>query len=325
MAGKDSNNMLGVLNVFYRQCEQAMALGTDITFDQPVNSILFCGMGGSALPGDILQCYLADSMIPLHIIRDYAVPGWVNKNTAVFIISYSGNTEETISMYKKAKAKQCKIVAISAGGDLKELAKNDEVPHIEVPKGINPRDAIGYLTIPIITILQNSGIAPPTKDLPNMIRMLKQDHQQKAKEIAAKLANKIPIIYSSKHLFCVARIWKIKINENAKTPAFWNEFPELNHNEMNGFINPKGDYFVVFISDQDDHPRIKKRMEITRKLLTDKKIPTLELRLTGENRLARIFSAILLGSYVSYYLALSYNIDPNPVEMVEELKARLRG
>ncbi|MBI2147125.1 bifunctional phosphoglucose/phosphomannose isomerase [Candidatus Woesearchaeota archaeon] len=324
MAGtKDSMAMLGVLDFFHKQCEQAMALGKNIALQPPINAIIVGGVGGSALAGDILSCYL-QHRVPFVVNRDYALPAWINKNTAVFIISYSGNTEETLSMYRHARKKECKIIILASGGQLIENAKRDKVPVIEVPMGLNPRDAIGYMAIPFINVLQQSGIVPYSKELPDLVRVLRQDTKAKAKEIAGKLVGKIPMFYSSASMSCVARAWKNKMNENAKIPAFWNELPEMNHNEINGFSHLLGEYFVIFISDQDDDQAIKTRMEATRKLLLGQGVQTLELRQSGDNRLARVFSSLLLGSYVSYFLALEYGIDPSPLPMVEKLKGMIR-
>ncbi|MCX8147054.1 MAG: bifunctional phosphoglucose/phosphomannose isomerase [Candidatus Woesearchaeota archaeon] len=320
----DKENMIKVLDNFWKQCEEASMLGNDIKVSFPINGIIFCGMGGSAIPGDIIKSYIELSY-PVEIVRDYKIPAWADKNTLVFIASYSGNTEEALSCFKSAKAKGTKIVCITSGGKLKKFCEDSKTPLIIVPSGIQPRDAIGYQTLPLLNVLINSKIISSTAkdDIKDMVGLLRKDIKEEAEALAKKLVNKIPLIYSSDRMVSVARAWKTKINENAKAQAFFNVFPEMNHNEMVGFTNLKADYYAIFIDDKDDHPRIKKRMEITKKLLNEKRCPVLILKLTGPNRLARIFSCILLGSYVGYYLALEYGTDPTPVKMVEDLKKEL--
>jgi len=319
----DSQNMESVLDNFWKQCLDALEVGKKYAVDKPIKCVLICGMGGSALPGDIMRSYLNDS-IPICINNDYHLPGWADKECLAFIISYSGNTEETISMYNDAKKKGCRIIVMANGGKLKDIAAKESKTFIELPCGMQPRDSIGYMVIPILNILMNSKLIPKNDDAKKMIDALRKDIKKKAEEIAEKLVNKIPIIYSSREMYAAARIWKIKMNENAKTQAFWNVFPELNHNEMVGFTEPRGNYYMIFIEDEKDDPKIKKRMMIAKKLMNEKGIPTLHLTLSGPNRLARIFSAVLLGSYVGYYLALKYGIDPGPVKMVEDFKKRLK-
>lgn len=323
MANIDKENMISVLDSFWRQCQEASMLGKNIKISLPVNGIILCGMGGSAIPGDIIQCYM-DASVPFVVNRSYELPKWVNKNSLVFVVSYSGNTEETLSCFKAARARQCKIVGISSGGRLEKMCEQASVPFIRVPSGIQPRDASGYLTLPLLNVLQNSRVIKDcAADMQQMIEILKKDYREKAQEIAKKLVGKIPIIYSSHHLIAIAKTWKSKINENAKVQAFYNEFPEMNHNEMVGYTSLKGDFFVIIIEDEKDHLRIRKRMAITSELLKSKGCHVMALKIKGDNILSKIFSTILLGSYVGYYLALEYGTDPSPVVMVENLKKEL--
>lgn len=326
MVNIDKENMLSVLDSFWKQCENASRLGNNIRVEQPVDGIIFCGMGGSSFPGEIVKAYIQVNM-PVEIIRDYKVPMWVNRNTLVFVVTYSGNTEEALSCLKSAKAKGAKVVCVTAGGKLQEMCEKTSTPAIIVPRGIQPRSAAGYMTIPILNCLMNSRLIIDKNDeIDDTIKALKKDIKENAKGLAKRLVGKIPLIYSSDRMVAIARLWKAAINENAKTPAFFNVFPEMNHNDMNGFANQgnhKGDFYAIFIEDAEDHPRIKKRMEITKELMQEKDCPVLILKITGPNTLARIFSAILMGGYVGYYLALELGVDPTPVDMVEGLKKRL--
>lgn len=268
----DKEDMRTVLNEFPKQIEESKKLTEDISLEHQFNHVYILGMGGSALPGDLLKCYIDPKTIPITVIKNYNIPKTIDKNSLVFAISYSGNTEETINSYREAIKTGAKIVSISAGGKLKELAKMNNNIHISVNQGIQPRQAIAYLFFIVLYILMNSKIIEDkSKEIQDTIETLKKDlYEENAKNLAIKIQNKIPIIYSSENMSIIAEKWKISFNENAKTPAFFNVFPELNHNEMNGFINVFGDYFIIIIKDEDDHPRIKKRMKVFKDLIKEK-------------------------------------------------------
>ena len=320
----DKENMKAVLDAFPQQCEQALKLGMGYKVKMPVSAIVFCGVGGSAIPGEVFQaCF--DLKIPIATHPDYGLPKWADSTTLVFAVSYSGNTEEALDACREATKRGCQVIGLSSGGKLREICNMAQIPHIAVPSGIQPRDAIGYMTIPLINVCIDNGILPNTlrHEIRELTAMLSQDYDTKAKTLAEKLVGKVPIIYTSRRMRVVARTWKKKLCENAKILSFANEFPELNHNEMVGYTAPKAEFFTIIIEDEADHPRIRKRMEITKKLIQSKGVPVFSMKLTGESTLAKIFSAILLGSYVGYELALRYGIDPSRVEMVENLKREM--
>lgn len=319
----DKHNMIGILDQFHEQCNYAMTLAKNINVKGSLNGIIVAGMGGSAIAGDLVRCYIKEG-IPFVLPRSYHLPDWVNKNTLVFVVSYSGNTEETIAMYEEAKRKACTIIVISSGGKLKQKALREKMPYVEVPTGLPPREAVGYQAIPMLTILEQSGIVGPCQDMKTLIPILKKHNKEQSKEIAKRLMNKIPLIYASQEMSCLANIWKIKMNENAKIQSFAHVIPEMNHTEIQGFDNLLTDYFVIILQDEEDHPQIKKRMEITKQILQEKNIPALLVRITGKNRLARLFSSLLMASYVSYYLALIYKTDPFPFPTIEAFKKQLK-
>jgi len=315
-------NTLRVLENFPNQCREANKLGLDLKIPQNINCLAFLGMGGSSLPGEVIRSCL-DLPFPLLIVRDYNLPMCINSSSQAFAVSYSGNTEETISAYKEAMSRNASIIGISSGGKLEELCNADGGAHIKVPSGIQPRDAVGYQTIPILNILYSSGLYPSFKEeLEEVFRSLEKDYKIEAKEIAKKLVGKATIIYSSGKLSSAARIWKISFNENCKIPAFYNEFPELNHNEIIGYTQ-KGEFHVIMLADENDHSRVKARIEITKNLLEEKGMPVTVVKFAGKSKLAKIFEALYLGKWVSYFLALEYGVDPEKVEMVEDLKKEL--
>lgn len=321
----DKSDMKGVLENFPQQIREALALAKGIKTDKKIDKIIITGMGGSALPGDILKAYLSDYNIPIFVNKDYFLPEFTNSKTLVFIISYSGNTEETIQSYRNALRKGAEIVVITSNGKLGKLCNKQKVNSIIVPKGVQPRLAYGYLFFSVLGVLQNSGlIDDKTKEIQKTIDTLKKPlFKERAEELAERLVDKIPIIYSSKRLDAIAYKWKINFNENTKILAFHNVFPELNHNEINGYVNVKGNFHVLLLKDEDDYQRIKKRMSVTKRLIKSKGVPVTEIALSGSCKLAKIFSAIYLGDWTSYFLALRYGTDPTPVEIVEELKKQL--
>lgn len=325
IAAVDKEDMLGSIATLQRQVKGGLKLAADIRILDDVDDIIIAGMGGSALPGEVLKSLFIDSKLRINVSKDYKVPEWANKKTLVFAVSYSGNTEETISSYRDAMRKSCKIVAIASGGKLKELAEKQKIPFMEVPKGLQPRAGIGYLFFSILGVLQNSRIIPDmSKDIEKTERALQiEKYKEKAEDLAEQLADKIPIIYTSEKLAAAGYKWKIAFNENAKTHAFFNVYPEMNHNEINAYINLKGKYHVIMLSNDDDHPQVRKRMRITKELYKKKGVDVTEIAIKGPSLLTKIFSAIIIGDLVAYYLAIKYKTDPTPVEMVEDLKKKL--
>ncbi len=324
----DKSDMHGSIAGLHKQVREGLRLADGIKILGDVDNIIISGMGGSALPGLVLQNVLADTKLKVHVSRDYKLPEWANNKTLVFAVSYSGNTEEAISSYQDARKKSCKVVVLASGGKLKEIAKKQKVEFIKVPhpfEGFQPRAGIGYMFFAILGVLINSHIVKGIdEDIEKTINALHSDEiDSQAQEIAEKLFEKIPIIYTSERLSSAGYKWKIAFNENSKTPAFCNVFPEMNHNEMNGYVNHQGPLFVIMISNDNDHSQVKKRMKITKELIKKQGIPVMELRMKGDSIMTKLFTAILLGDFTAYYLALKYEIDPTPVEMVEHLKKML--
>ncbi len=329
----DTLIMKNALQNFPNQFGDSIKLAEKVAVSQPIDKIVIAGMGGSAFPAAIVQTYL-DGFgfnIPIIISRDYVIRTPVTGNTLVFISSYSGNTEETIYSLHDAMKKGCKLIAIAAEGMLCVLAKKYNIPLVKLPresKDFQPRWSTGYFVGAFLTVLQNSELIPQSCrfDLIELEKSLKEKSPEKeAAELAEALYNRIPVIYTSfMYGESVARIIKIKLNENSKTQAFYNVFPELNHNEMIGFSNPRANYTIVLLRDNDDHPRIKKRMEIFTDFFKEYlKIPVIHIEIEGRSSLEKMFRAIYLFDWVSYLLAIKYGVDPTPVNLVEKFKSAL--
>jgi glucose/mannose-6-phosphate isomerase len=320
------------------QFRTGMELAKHVRVDGEFEAIEISGMGGSALPGNLLRIYLSDLFFrtdghrPLAVYQNrfYSLPHEAYRNCLNFICSYSGNTEETVASFEEALKHSLPCVGISAGGKIEEMCRENGVPHVKLPipfPDFQPRIGTGYFFGAIFQILANLGLVEDaTRELLAIAEKMKERMpvwEAQGQALAKRLAGKTPIVYTSTKYKAVAMVWKIKFNENAKTPAFWNFFPELNHNEMVGFTNPQAKFFVTMLRDPEDHPQNLKRFEVTSRLLEGKGIETETVDMEGSDVFSKIFSAIYLGDWASYYMALEYRQNPTPVDMVEDLKKLL--
>lgn len=298
------------------------------------SKVLVCGMGGSALIGDFFSYFQnteytsLSPKIPIFTHRSYNLPTGIDQNTLIICISYSGQTEEPISAFDKAKTSDIEVAGITCGGQLGELFQKNKIPWIKIPQdNIPPRTSLGYQLTAMVKILMAYGLLSSDAQhaiasLPEKIIPLEFENQ--AKISCVKLSQKIPIIYSSQDNQILARLFKIGLNENTKIPAFYNFFPELNHNEITGWTKNLGSFYFLFLRDKNDLPQIRKRMELTAELLKKQNLPLEFIEIIGNNPLEKIFWASIFSSWLSYHLALFYSIDPTPVEIQEELKKRLQ-
>jgi len=336
----DKSDILKILSSFPEQCQYAVQLGLEakILFEKKdLSNIIFAGMGGSAIGADLVKDYLYfESKIPVMVCREYDLPAYVGKSTLVIVSSYSGNTEETLSIYEQARAKGAKIVAISSNGRLKEAAIRDKVSFIEIPRGLPPRFAIGYLSIIPLCVLSRLGlINDPTLFVNQVVDVLKDlrdnclgvkigQKDNIAKHVATKLFKKIAFIYSGSLNFgiCATR-FRGQIAENAKALASSHVFPEMTHNEIIGWEEPAKlfkNFVVVMLRDQKINPRVNKRMDIAKELINKEDVEVIEVYSRGSGLLSRIFSLIYIGDFASFYLAMLYRIDPMPVDKNDYLK-----
>ena len=318
----DKSNMKQVLLDFPKQCRDALSLARGIKVSGTVTKIVVCGMGGSAIGGDLLKSYMYDKLLPVFVIRDYDLPAFVDDNTLVFCLSYSGNTEETLSCLTEAKNRNAKVVTICSGGKLAELSET----LISIPEGLQPRNALGYLFFPMLGVLFNSGLADvKNPELNQLIKMLSDVayFDEKGRDIAKKVRDRIVAVYSSARMEPAAYRLKTELNENSKHPAWHHVFTELCHNELvsvQGMERSKN--FILLIRSKGDHERIKKRMDICKPMFEDR-ADVEEILALGDSHLARLFSVIYLGDWISYHVAMLKHIDPTPVTVIEDLKRAL--
>ncbi len=300
--------------------------------------LIVAGMGGSAIGGALARAVLGDrASRPLVVMRDYGVPGWTTPDTTVLCMSYSGNTEETLAAYDAAGALGAHRVVATTGGKLAAAAREDGVPVIPLPGMFQPRVAIGYM---LVIVLEVAALCGAAESLHSEIDVAAAHSEALvsewgpdgpedglAKQIARGLHGTIPQIAGAGLTTPIAYRWKTQLNENAEVPAFANELPELNHNEIVGWSGASelGRFSAVFLDDSDLHPRVRQRIELTRGLISAAGAPTFRVESRGETRMERLVSLVLLGDLVSLYLAVLRGVDPTPVETIERLKTALDG
>ncbi len=295
-----------------------------------IKTFIVVGMGGSHLAADILNNYNPAFRIIIH--KNYGLPVLpkdVLKNSLIIASSYSGNTEEVLDAFDLALKQKLNLVAISVGGKLLKLARKHKIPFIQMPDiGIQPRCALGFHTKALLKIMAKEKELLEITQLTHLLKP--EDFESQGKELAKRIKDKIPVIYASERNQAIAYNWKIKFNETGKIPAFYNIFPELNHNEMTGFDikdssrHLSQNFIFFFLTDKNDHPQIKKRMIVLKKLYEDRSLQVEVLRLTGKNKFHKIFSSLVLADWTAYWTARQYNLEPEQVPMVEEFKKLIK-
>ncbi len=342
MYSADKSGFKNYLLNFYRQVGESLGIFQEmkLEFDaSKINSILYFGMGGSAIAGDLLYDVLFDHLkIPLDVVRGYFAPAYCNENTLVVASSYSGNTEETLSAVDAAAEKGATILAVTSGGALKEKAQKNGWLLIELPGGLPPRQALGYLFFPLYHFLGHFNLINEYKeDLSQLEKFIKKEAQRSeyphgggkilALKIAATLQNKLPVIYSTApYLRTIARRWQNQLHENSKSLAFSNVLPEMNHNEIVGWeqeIELTKDMLVIFLENEDPHPRIKKRIDLSQQIIRERDVQVMDIYSSGSCIMEKVFSLVVLGDWVSYYLAMAYKKDPITIANIDFLKKEM--
>jgi glucose/mannose-6-phosphate isomerase len=344
LAALDSQDVLGAVERFARQCGDAWAIGraaTGLPDGADVDSVVVLGMGGSGVSGDVAACVVEPRLaVPLRTIKGYGpLPGWVGRNTIVFAVSYSGSTEETLAALAEANERGARVIAVSSGGPLREKAVEHGFAHIEIPSGLQPRASLGYLTLPLLAALEKIGLVPSFEaDVEEAIGVLEElgracgrevpRADNPAKDLAARIFGRVPVVYGGQGVAEVAAYrFKCDLNEYGKTPAFSNYLPELDHNEIVGWKElaelTSASFMAVLLRDPEEHPRVALRFEITARLVKDNLAEVVELRAQGRSALARVLSLIFVTQLAAIYVGLLYGVDPGPVEVIQALKDEL--
>ncbi len=337
----DRSGMLELVDKLPDMMEEGWAASESVNLSNPVkiNNLVIAGMGGSAISGDIVSLALRGKAgFPVFVNRNYGCPKFVGAGTLFIAVSYSGNTEETISSFKEAVKAGAKIVSISTGGALKELSEKNRVPLIEIPKGLPPRAALGYLLSAILGVLNRSGVGAFKTDLNDTIRSLRQlvkkygalngSRENDVKQMAKRLQGKTPVILASEGTSYAAGMrWKTQLSENSKITSILSIFPEMDHNDIVNFsFLKKGshNYSFIILRDEGDPERMKKRIEVTKSLISGNAGGIIEVWSQGKTSLERSMSLIIYGDYLSVYLAILAKMDPTPVDIIEKLKKELQ-
>ncbi len=336
----DSENMIGHINHLPEQLSGAWHLGQSLDLPQfpEFSQIVIAGMGGSAIGGDLLSAYASQfSSTPITVLRDYTLPKW--KNTLVICSSHSGNTEETLSVFSQAHDAGLPIIALSTGGQLAQLARKTNTPVWTFEDDFQPRAAVGFSFGMLLAALTKLGLFEQDiveAEVNAAVHAMKQQQTgllpevktalNPAKRMAGQFYNRWITIFGSGFLAPVARRWKTQINEVAKAQAAFEVLPEADHNTLQGLMYPEeqfGRSMAFFLTSQHNHPRNQFREEFTRMAMMQEGIATDFLAVSGASVLEDMWTALHFGDYISYYLAVAYQVDPTPVPMLVELKQAL--
>ncbi len=336
----DPGDMLGRIGDLPQQCLEAWHKALEFTLPsdyRQVNKVVISGMGGSAVGGGLLAGLTAEEGVPIFVHRDYGLPSFVDASTLFITSSYSGMTEETLSSFDLALRTPAKKLVLTTGGELKAIAQERGIPTFTIDYQAQPRAALAHSFIPLIGILHKLElISDKSQDIAEMVQVLTElkstvnavcplTHNP-AKQLATKLFGRIAIVYGAGILSEVARRWKTQINENSKCWAFYELFPELNHNAIVGYEYPSemaDRVFVLLLRSSKLAPRTLLRYEVTCDILEQRNIGYEVIEGSGQSALSQMMSLVLLGDYVSYYLALLNEADPTPVKAIDYLKQRL--
>lgn len=291
---------------------------------------MVCGMGGSAIGGDLAAAALGDRLTrPLLTMRGYELPSWATPEWTVLCSSYSGDTEETLACFEAAGALGARRIVVSTGGELVEAARMAGVPVVGLPGILQPRAAVAYMLVASAEVAALAGAAPRVhteiEAAAGLLDAQSDELRARAAEIAGRLGGVPPVIYGADLTAPVARRWKTQLNENAKLPAFFSELPEADHNELCGWVAvpDAAPLSAVLLEDCDQHPRERRRIELTADAIAAGGAEAVRIETVGETRIERLLWATMLGDLVSVELAEARGVDPMPVEAIEDFKAAL--
>jgi len=337
----DPQDMLSHIDGLPDQLHTAWELGQN----QPlpdwsgIERILISGMGGSAIGADLLSAYIEpECPLPVIVRRDYDLPAWANgPQTLVIASSHSGNTEETLSGFAAAQRSGCRVLAISTGGQLAEAAQKAGIPLWTFQHKGQPRAAVGYSFGLLLAVFARLGLIPdPALELQGAIQAMRTQQtnlraqvpavQNPAKRMAGQLVGRWVAVMGAGILAPVARRWKGQISEIAKAWAQFEFLPEADHNTLAGVVNPEAALnrtMVLFLRASSYHPRNLRRTELTKKIFMLEGLNTDFIEAQGDTPLAHLWTALHLGDYTAYYLAMAYGVDPTPVAAIEGFKSEL--
>jgi len=338
----DPGGMLDRVAALPRDCAAGYAVGiSTVGLPAPdgVTAIAVCGMGGSAVSGDVMRAIFRERLaVPIEVVRSPVLPGYCGPRTLVVCSSYSGDTAETLACFEEAHDRGCRIVPVTAGGRLAERATEVGLPSVIVPGGLPPRAALGHLAFGMLGALERVGLIPSLSEqvaecvanLEALVLRLGPGVEASgnpAKELAIALHGRLPVVWGAEGLGSVAAArWKTQLNENAKSPAFSSSMPELDHNEVVGWSSGTGEAFhVIALRHRNEHADVAARFDLSLGIAGEAGAATSEVWAVGGSPASQLFSLVLHGDFVSVYLALLRGVDPTPVGAIDRLKRSLAG
>lgn len=344
MLSVDHPDSLGMFDATARLPDQvatasAAARAADLslpTHDE-IENVVVLGMGGSGIAGDVVREVAGPFMpVPVVVHKGYGIPNFINEGSLVFAVSFSGNTEETVEAAIEAAATGGRVITVSHGGELQSLSEQWGAPHLSIADGIPmPRAGLGALSIPLLIVLERMELFPGASSwIEAAIVQLEKRRDElvlddnPAKALARRIGRELPLVYGGGGLGGLAALrWKNQFNENAKVPAFWNQIPELCHNELCGW-GQHGDvtrqvFRVINLRHDFEHPQVMRRFGLVDELVDEVVAGIDEVRAEGEGPLAQAFDLILFGDFTSLYLALQEDVDPGPVPALDWIKEQV--
>lgn len=332
----DRKDMLGAIEQMPKHLSEGLRRGRMSGLPRfAPKEVLVCGMGGSAIGGDLLEEWMSvSSEVPCRVCRSYTVPAHVGKDSLVIVSSYSGNTEETLSMFEDARKKRAKLVAVTSGGQLAKMSETCGTPFARIPTGLLPRASLGYTYGAMMGVLERTGVAQPDKQLEEAVRVMGKTiayckasvptNDNPAKMLAHELFSFVPVIIGHDLSRPVAKRWSNQMNENGKVLAFSAELPELDHNEIVGWAeDPRSKGFAaVFLEHDRRTTPMRARIAATKDVI-GRSAAVYSVEAIGLSPLAKMFSLLLMGDYASAYMGFLRQVDPSSNDPIDELKAVL--
>jgi glucose/mannose-6-phosphate isomerase len=338
----DVQGMLDHIDGLPGQLKEAWNLGLSLPLPQmsEINSVVICGMGGSAIGADLLAAYLFDKVeVPVMVHRDYCLPAFArDRGTLVVLSSHSGNTEETLSSFGEALKRNCQVVGVTTGGQLFNEMSQAGLPVWQFHHQGQPRSAVGFSFGLLLALFTRLGLtSDPSKEVNDAVATMKDVgvalradvavKDNPAKRLAGQMVGRVATIFASGFMAPVARRWKCQINELAKAAANFEALPEVDHNTIAGIYNPEtplSQEIRIFLEAKHNHSRNAMRSETTRQIMMVEGLNTDVVQARGKTTLAQMWSALLFGDYTAYYLAIAYDVDPTPIEPINALKAAMK-
>lgn len=317
---------------FTKQLEEAIEIGRNATINKsehPIHNITVTGLGGSGIGGNMVAEFVSDELkVPFLVNKDYFLPKYINENSLVIVSSYSGNTEETLLALEEAIERRAKIVCVSSGGKVIEVANEKGLDFVQVPGGNPPRASLGYSLVQQLYILSYLNLISNKfeKEILSSMKLLDEAQgsiKEEAEQIAGRLINKIPIIYVTTPMASIAVRFRQQINENAKMLCWHHVIPEMNHNELVGWRIKQDDWAVVFLRNDNDFARNQLRIEINKQVISKYSNEIIEIYSKGTSHIERALYFICLTDWVSFYLSKLRHVDALEVEVIDFLKSSL--